>query len=136
MAWHDLSISSGDLETREEACLVVCIHNGSAVADVGTNRAVVWSLRAWEARGWPSKWFNGELVLCLKKRVLLLDAKPRLLVFASIEDLLGEVSEVSVSRLESSELVVSPNVCLGDDNDVVSTSERVRVVGNGFHDNF
>ena len=50
LAWHDLTVSSGNLNASEEASLVVSIHDSSTVTNVGTDGAVIRSLRAWETR--------------------------------------------------------------------------------------
>jgi len=135
-AGHDFSVSSRNLDSSEEASLVVSIHDSSTVANVGTNWAVVGSLRAWEARWRPSEGLNSELVLDFKKRVLLLDTEPGLLEHTSIKDRLGIVAEVGISRLKSGELLVCPHEGLGHDDDVVATSERIGEISHRLHDNF
>jgi hypothetical protein len=37
LAWHNLTVSSGDLDASEEASFVVGIDDGATIADVGTN---------------------------------------------------------------------------------------------------
>lgn len=96
LSWHDLGISSTDLNSSKETGLVVSVHYGSSEADVSTGGAVVRSLLRWESRRWPSEWLGHELVLSLQKRVLLLDSVPWLFSFESVEDLFGVRSEVSV----------------------------------------
>ena len=100
LAGHDLVVGAGDLDAGKEASFVVSIHDSSTVADVGTNRAVVGSLRARETRLRPSEGLHGELVLDLKERVLLFNPKPGLLKHTSLENLLSIISEVCVGRLK------------------------------------
>ena len=50
LAGHNLAVGAGDLDGGEQASLVVSINDGTTVADVGTNRAVVGSLGSGESR--------------------------------------------------------------------------------------
>lgn len=136
LAGHDLVVGAGDLDTSEEAGLVVGVHDSATVADVGTHRAVVGTLRSWETISGPPERPNSELVLDLQQTVLLLNPEPWLLKHTRVEDLLGEVSEVGVGRLECGEALVSPDEGLSQDDDVVATAEGVGVVSDGLHDNF
>ena len=56
LAWHDLSISPRNVNASDKACPVVHVGDDSTEADVCTDGAVVWSLRAWVTIGWPSEW--------------------------------------------------------------------------------
>ena len=134
LAGHDLAVGAGDLDASVEAGLVVSVHDGSAVAVVGADGAVVGSLGAGEAGAGPSEGLDDELVLGLEEGVLLLDAEPGDVVVACVEDLLGEVSEVGVGGVESGEGLVSPHVGLAEHDDVVALAEGVGVEGHGLHD--
>ena len=66
----------------------------------------------------------------------MLNSEPGLFSRCSIEDLLGEVSEVGVGRFKLLEFSISPHESLSEDDDVTSRSERISEVSNGLHDNF
>ena len=82
---------------------------------------------------WPSKWSNLELVAVLEHGVFLLDSKPRLLIFGSFEDLVGEVPEVGVGWNEVLVGGVLPHEGLAEDHDVVASSEGVWEVEDSLH---
>lgn len=94
LAWHDLCVCTRDVDTSVETSLVVSIGNSSSKAYVGSDRAVVWTLRTWIPIRGPSKWMSVELVMLGQEGVLLLNAKPRLLFFAFIENDFGLISEI------------------------------------------
>ena len=93
-----------------------------------TDGAVVGSLRAWVAIAWPAEGPGGELGECSEESIFLLDSVPSFLVFYSIPNLLGVVSEVSVVGDEFVELAISPDEALSEHNNVVSLSEGVAEV--------
>jgi len=64
----------------------------------------------------------------------LLDAKPRLFSEAIIENFLRMNSKVSVRGLELLACCILPLVSLGHNDDVLTLSEWVLVVGDRFHD--
>ena len=110
------------------------VSDGSSECDVTADTAVVWSLVGWVSVGWPAERSGGELVVLGKDGVLLLDTVPWLLSSIGVEDWLGEGSEVGVGWDEVLVGGVFPGVGLGEDEDVVSSEERIREEGNWLHD--
>ena len=64
----------------------------------------------------------------------MLNSVPWLLSGSGIKDWFGESSEVSIGWDELLIGGVLPDEALGENEDVVSTSEWIRVVGNWLHD--
>jgi len=112
----------------------VSISNNSSEAVVGTDRAIVRALRSWVTIVGPSERPGRELSLSSDEGVFLLDSKPWLLVGSGVENFLGGGSEVGVGGGKFSAGAISPLVGLGHDDDMVSTSEGISVVGDGLHD--
>ena len=135
MSWHDLGVSAGDLDASVEASSVVSVSDDSAEAVVGANRAIVRALRSGVTIVGPSKRPGRELSLSSDKGVFLFDTEPWLISLCSIENFLGVNSEVGVGGGELLAGAISPLVGLGHDDDMVSTSEGISVVGDGLHDN-
>lgn len=136
LTWHDLNISSRDLDTSVKASLVVSIGDGTTEADVGTNGAVVWTLGTWVTIVWPAKWLLGELGGLRKEGVLLLNTVPSLLSldFWVLPNLLSVVSEVGVCWDEFLEFLVLPSVSLTHNDDVVLSAEWVSEVSDWLED--
>jgi hypothetical protein len=112
----------------------VSIHDGSAIAVVGTDGAVVWSLGARETGRGPSEGLDCEFVLDFQQTVFLLNAIPSLFVLHGIKYLFCEVSEVGVCRLLVGEFLVGPDPGVAHDDDVVLLSEWVSAVENWSQD--
>jgi hypothetical protein len=55
---HGLKVNTRDFNSCIQASFVVSIHNGSAISNVSTNRAVKCSLSSRETIVWPANWFN------------------------------------------------------------------------------
>lgn len=72
LSWHDLSVGSGDGKSSVQAAFVMCVSNGSTIANVTSNGAVVWSLISWISRCGPSIRSGAESAVLGKKSVLLL----------------------------------------------------------------
>ena len=102
------------------------ISNSSSEADITTNGAVVWTLVGRVSACWPSVWVSFELVVILQDGVLLLNTVPWFLGRVGIENLLGEMPEVCVGWHEVLVGVVGPDVGLGENHNVVSSSEGIR----------
>lgn len=77
LARHDLGVSASNLDTGKEAGFVVHISDDSTEVLVATDRAVVGSLRAGVAIGWPAKRVASELSFGSEQGVLLLNSVPR-----------------------------------------------------------
>ena len=103
------------------------IRDDSSKATVGSNRAVVWTLRAWVTIRWPSERPLRKFIGALKKSVFLLNSEPRFFSqsFLSIENLVGEVSEVSVYRNERLTVRVLPLESFAHHHDVVASAEWI-----------
>jgi hypothetical protein len=80
---HDLGISTGDLDTCEQASLVVSLYNISAVDLASTDTAVVWALWSRETSRGPAVW----LVKHIEEGVLLLKTEPWLVGSVSLHEL-------------------------------------------------
>lgn len=117
---HDLGVGTGDLDFGVQAGLVMGLDNVTAHDFAGTDTAVVWTLRGWEAVLGPAVWpaVKGE------KSILLLQTEPVLLVLMSLHDDGGIVAEIVSVWLA----VGHPG--LAHDEDVVAEAERIGVVGD------
>ena len=133
---HDLSVGARDLDSSIKAGSVMCISNDSAEAVVRANRAVEGSLGRWVTIVGPADRPGGKLGLCSDQSVLLLDAKPRLLVSTSIENSLGMCSEVCVGGGELLAGAICPLPSLGHHDYMVAFSERIPEVCDRFHNDF
>merc|ERR1711881_693641 len=56
LGWHNLGVGTRDLDTSEQASLVVSLNNISAVDLASSDTTVVWSLWAGETSLWPAIW--------------------------------------------------------------------------------
>jgi len=112
------------------------IIDSSSESGVSSNTAVVWSLVTWITVRWPSKRLGGESIVLSEDGILLLDSVPWLLFSVLVKDLLGESSEVGVGWDELLVGGVFPSVGLAHNEDVVTSEERIWVVGNWLQDNF
>ena len=72
LSWHNLTVGSGDGDSSVQAAFVMCVSNGSTIANVTSNGAVVWSLISWISRCGPSIRSGAESAVLGKKSVLLL----------------------------------------------------------------
>jgi len=79
----------------------VHVSNNSSEAVIGTDRAIVGTLGTWVTIIRPSERPRGELGLCSDEGILLLDTKPRLLMKASVKDLLRVDSKICVRWFEN-----------------------------------
>lgn len=89
---HNFSVSSGDLDTREQASLVVSLYNISAVNLAGTNSTVVWTLGTWETIYGPAIGSIGHV----KKSVLLLKTEPWFMLLVGLHELGSLVAVVEL----------------------------------------
>lgn len=80
---HNLSVGSGDLDTSEQASLVVSLDDISAVNLASTNTTVVWALGAWETICWPAIGSIGHV----EKGVFLLKTEPWLMSLMGFHEL-------------------------------------------------
>jgi len=117
---HDLGVDTRDGDTGVEAGLVVGLDDVTTKNLLGTDTAVVRTLRAGETALWPAE----NLTVDVEKGVLLLDTEPRVLVGVGFHDLLGFVTEVclvggavGVVGLAENELVVALAEGVGKDGD-------------------
>ena len=136
LAWHDFSVGSGDLDSGIKTSLVVGIGDGSAEANVATNRAVVWALVSRVACGGPAVWLDAKAGLLLQQRIFLFNTVPRFFILTLLENRRGEGSEVGVGRDQGLEIVVLPAEGLTKHEDVVALSEGIREEGARFEDDF
>lgn len=119
LSGHDLGVDTRDFQSSVETSSVVAFDNVSSKDLSGTNTTVVWTLRSWETTLWPSVW----LVINVEQGVFLFKTEPRLLSSGLLHDLVGVVSVVG---LVGSTIIV---VTFAQDDDVVTSSDRVLVVG-------
>jgi hypothetical protein len=120
LGWHDFGIGTRDLDTGEQASLVVSLDNISAVDLASTDTAVVRALRTWETTNGPSVW----LVKHVEESVLLLKTEPWLVCGVSLHQL-GALVAVVVLVWGSIGIPA-----LGDNQDVGSTTEWIGEDGN------
>lgn len=118
---HDLGVDTRDVDTGVEAGAVVSLDEVTGKDLTGTSTTVVRALGTRETSLGPAE----RTVVHVKERVLLLETEPRLLSGNLGHDL---VALVSVVGLIGGAIVV---VALGKNDDVVTTTERVGVVGSG-----
>lgn len=118
---HDLGVDTRDVDTGVEAGTVVGLDEVTGEDLAGTSTTVVRTLGAGETTLGPAV----RAVVHVKERVLLLETEPGLLVSDLGHDL---VAVVSVVGLVGGAIVVE---ALGKNDDVVTTTEGVGVVGGG-----
>jgi len=137
LAGHDLTVGAADVDASVEASLVVGVGDGAAEGGVGTDGAVVGALGTGVTLRGPAERSLLELVGSGQKGVLLLDTVPGLLGgdFTLVPDLVGEVAEVGVGGDELLAVLVLPVKGLAHDQNVVTATERVGIVGDGLEDN-
>ena len=135
---HYFDISSRNVDTSEEASLVVRISNSATVASVGTNGAVVGTLLTRVTIVGPAKRLLSELSGVSEESVLLLNTVPSFLSrnFRVVPNLVSEVSEISVGRHELLEGFIFPVESLTQDDDVVATTEGVSEHSARLEDDF
>ena len=114
---HDLSVGAGNLDAREQASLVVRLHNVSAHDLASAITAVVRALWGGEAVLWPPVGPAGGV----EEGVLLLEAEPELVVGVLLHQLVGVGAEVVCVGFA----IGHPG--LGHNEDVVPAAERVWV---------
>ena len=66
----------------------------------------------------------------------MLDSKPRFLVSATFEHTLCMCSKVTIGRHKLLAVGVSPSIGIGQDNEMLTLSERISVVGDRLHNDF
>ena len=120
MSWHNLGVGTRDLDTGEQASLVVSLNDVSAVDLAGTNTTVVWALGSRETTYWPTI----RLVQQIKKGILLLETEPWLVDLVGFHEL---STLVAVVELVWSSIGIP---ALGNNQDVGSTTEWVGEDGN------
>lgn len=118
---HDLGIGTGDLDTSEQASLVVSLDNISAEDLASTDTTVVWALWTWEPVCWPAI----GTVAHVEKSVLLLKTEPRLLRLVGLHKL---GSFVAVVELVWGSVGIP---ALGNNQDVGGTTEWIGEEGDG-----
>mmetsp|Transcript_15425 Transcript_15425/g.46307 ORF Transcript_15425/g.46307 Transcript_15425/m.46307 type:complete len:503 (-) Transcript_15425:790-2298(-) len=121
---HHLGVGARDLDAGEEARLVVRIGDGAAKRTVGARATIVRALRARVASHWPAE--RRHLVK-VEERVLLLEAKPRL-VGAIAKGGGGGDARVGRKRLARRRVRVRQH------QDVVAAAERVLEHGDRLDD--
>ena len=114
------SVDTRDVDVGVQAGLVVGLYDVTAVDLAGTDTTVVWALRAWETSLWPSVW--GSQII--EEGILLLKTEPRDLALVGLHKL---STGVPVVELVWGTIVVP---ALGEDEDVLSTTEWVGVDGD------
>ena len=118
---HDLSVDTRNLNTSEQASLVVSLHDISAVDLGSADTAVIGTLRSWEASLRPAVW----PAIGTEEGVLLLQAEPGLLLGIGVHE---TDSFVTVVELVGGSIVVPG---LAQDEDVLAATEGIWVDGNG-----
>ena len=118
---HDLGVDSRDVDARVQTGSVVGLDNVSGKHLAGTNTTVVRTLGGGEASLGPA---DGVIAL-VEHGVLLLDSEPDDLLLVGAHEL-GAL--VSVVELVGGSIVVP---ALGQNNNVVASSERIGVDGGG-----
>jgi len=136
LARHSFWVLSRYLDSSIQACLVVSIHDRSPKAGACSNCAIVGALSSWKSTAGPAERLESKFVLGFKQSVFLLESKPRFISLHSIKDLGSKVTEVSVCWLLAAELIISPHICVTEDNDVIFPSERISKDSHWFEDNF
>lgn len=117
---HDLGVGARDLDTGEQASLVVSLDDISAVHLAGTYTTVIWALWTWETASGPAVW----LVEHVEEGVFLLETEPWLVRLVSLHELGGLVAVV---ELVWGSIWIP---ALGDDQDVWCTTEWIWVEGD------
>ena len=117
---HHFGIRARDVDTRVEASAVVSFNDVSAIYFVGAHSAVVRPLRSRETVLWPAK----RMLILIQESVFLFNAKPRLLIFTLLHDLIASFVMVGFSWL----FVVL--VGLAKNNFVVAKAEGIAVHGH------
>ena len=118
---HDLGVDTRDFNAGVQTGFVVRLDDISGVDLTGSNTAVVWSLGTWETALRPTIRSSKGV----EEGIFLLEAEPRLMrgvllhqfsAFGTIVEFVGCSVRV---------------VAFGEDEDVVTTSEWVRVHSDG-----
>jgi len=112
---HDLRIDTSDLHASIQAGSVVGLNEGAAEDLIGANTAVIGTLRGRVASLRPAE---GGAIEC-EKGVLLLKAEPGLLGLGLLHDNVGRMAGVGGQRGSVG------FICVADDQDVITTTERV-----------
>ena len=128
---HNFPVSACYQDVSIQARLVVSVHHRTAITYVSTNRTVVRSLRGGVAILGPTQGLDTEGRLTFNHLILLFDTEPWLFAFCLVQNLLREVSEVSVRRLQLLVALLSKHVRLTHHYDIVALSERVWVESDG-----
>jgi len=121
LTWHDLRIDTRDQDISKQTSLVVSLNNISAEDLASANTAVVRALRGREASLGPAI----RSIVKAEEGVFLLKTEPRLLCGIGLHQSLGIVTVV---ELVGGSIVVP---ALAESQNIVATSERVRVDGYG-----
>uniref|UniRef100_A0A182IUQ4 Uncharacterized protein n=1 Tax=Anopheles atroparvus TaxID=41427 RepID=A0A182IUQ4_ANOAO len=114
---HHLGVGAAQLHARVQTGAVVCVDDVARVHLIRTHAAVVRTLRSWEAVLRPAE----RTTVHVQQRVLLLDAKPRVLVAGQLAHLQARLALVRLGR----PTIVT--VRLAQHQDVVAASERIAV---------
>ena len=130
LSWHDLSVSARNSDSSKETGLVVNISDAATEGNVGTDRAVVGSLSSRVSIVRPAEGMASEFGRGSNERVLLFNSVPGFLFEIRIPNLVSVMPEVGVGGDELLVGGVFPHVGLTEDEDVVSLSEGVAVVGD------
>lgn len=128
LAGHCLGVGSSYFQASKQASSVMCILDDTTIASKSTYWTIERTLILWISIIGPSKWFIREDTRPLHNAVLLLNTELGLVLAHSIEDLRSIVPKVSVGWLSCGELVISPDITLAKDDDIVATSEGVPTV--------
>jgi len=122
---HNFGVGSSDVDTSVEAGFVVGLDDVATVDFVGTDTAVVGSLRSGESVLWPTEWMQ----VVVEQRVFLFDTEPGIFACGRLHGLETSCSVVCLGRF----LVVF--VRIAEDQSVVAQVERIAVDGNRVQEN-
>jgi len=138
LTWHDFHVQPGDFDTGIEACLVVCVSNCTAIANVCSSRTVVGPLLARVSVVRPAKRLLRKLGGLRKHGILLLNAVPGFFAgnLGVLPNFVSEVSEVSVCGDQRAESLVLPDPSLAHNQHVVTLAEWVIVDSHRLQNNF
>lgn len=121
MRRHHLGVDARYLDASIQASLVMGLNDVSAEDFASANAAVIWSLRGWVAHLGPAIW----PAIGTKDGVLLLKTKPRFVLGIGFHQPHGLMTVVELVGCS----IRVPG--LGQNKDVIATSERVGEDGAG-----
>lgn len=120
LGWENLGVDAGDLNSSKQAGTVMSLDNITAIYFASTDTTVVWALRTGETTLGPSV----RVTKLIEESILLLKTEPRLLALVGLHEF---SALVTVVELVGGTVRVP---ALSQDEDVVTTTERVREHGD------